>query len=590
VSAPSPRLVGRALGALAADGPTFIRLCSPSPSAEGIPDPGDDRVDLLVRAGICERKDGQIYPRLWVTLRAGRPYLMSLSPKDTGDDSVQDIWPETEAMLRRLAEAPPGTLLDVGTGSGIIAVEAALRGHRVTATDLIPDALELARWNAAMHGVDIELLLGHLFEPVCGRSFDLILTAPHYAPPHDLLRVETLRAGPAHVGATGSLVVATFLEHGPGEPAGVIASLLAPLAATARIDIRPIPAAIKRRWFTTPTPHPPHLSARHRYLVEIRPGGPPGLHAQDAAEAEIEREALVPLSRLIGAGARRAEVRATLDDKTSGAWDRNVLGEIGDAADLTALERLLGAVARGSVVLPTPIPFRLLDGCRWGERPCTRAHGAIVDTGGGVRPCSRGAAVGNITDSNQEFQARMQDLHRELVARRGCPTCSAGDVCSQCAFPFVVDEAHYCDLIRAHAAELPRLHALLSVLTQRWSGAVRSGELRAKLARGAPRVAARFRPHSEGASDPQIAAISERFAELGAMLLFVPGERAGIEIEGASWLYSLDIDPGLADLAELAIDGISREGLHAYAGHRRIGASRVDRLVLETHLWFQSLE
>ena len=128
------------------------------------------------------------------------------------------------------------------------------------------------------------------------------------------------------------------------------------------------------------------------------------------------------------------------------------------------------------------------------------------------------------------------------------------------------------------------------MLTQRWSGAVRSGELRANLARGAPRVAARFRPESAGPSDPQIAAISERFAELGAMLLFVPGERAGIEIEGSSWLYSLDIDPGRADLAELAIDGISREGLHAYAGHRRIGASRADRLVLETYLWFQSLE
>ena len=590
MSGPSPELVGRALAALARDGPTFIRLCSPSPSAEGIPDPDDDAVDLLVRAGICEREDGQIYPRLWVALRAGRPYLMSFSPGNVEDESEQDVWPETEALLGRLAEAAPGTLLDMGTGSGIIAVEAALQGHRVTATDLIPAALELARWNAAMHGVEIEFLLGHLFEPVSGRTFDLILTTPHYAPPDDLLRVETLRTGPAHVSATGSLVVATFLEHGPGEPPGVLASLLAPLAANARIDVRPIPAAIKRRWFTTPTPHPPHASARHRYLVEIRPGGPPGLHAEAPTEGEVEREALIPLSRLIGGGARRAEVRATLDDKTSGAWDRNVLGEIGDAADLAALDRLLGAVARGSVVLPTPIPFRLLDGCRWGERPCTRAHGAIVDTLGGVRPCSRGAAVGNIADSNQGFQARMQELHRELVARRGCPTCSAREVCSQCAFPFVVDEAHYCDLIRAHAPALPRLHALLSVLTQRWSGAVGSGELRVKLARGAPRVAARFRPDAEGESDHQIATISERFAELGAMLLFAPGERAGIEIEGASWFYSLDIDPGLADLAELAIDGIPREGLHAYAGHRRIGASRVDRLVLETYLWFQSLE
>ncbi len=92
-------------------------------------------------------------------------------------------------VVRRLTGAPraPGTpplrIADVGTGSGTIAVAlaVALRRRRmldevrIVATDLDPNALQLARENAVGHGVAdrIELVLADLL-PVDGELFDIV--------------------------------------------------------------------------------------------------------------------------------------------------------------------------------------------------------------------------------------------------------------------------------------------------------------------------------------------------------------------------------------------------------------------------------
>ncbi len=589
---PSPREVCHALTALAATSrELFERVCTPGQDEEGVPAEGvpADVLATLRAAGIVEDDDGVVYPRLWVALRRDLPYLMSFRPTEMADASEQDVWPESEALLARLDAAAPGTLLDMGCGSGVIAIEAALRGHRVTATDLFVEAVELTRWNAEMHGVDIELLAGHLADPVAGRTFDLILTAPHYSPPNDLLRVEAMRACLPLIAPGGALVLATFLEWAPGEEPGILASVLTPLADSYSVDVRPLRASSKRRWFTRPVPHAPHLVARHRFLVEIRPGAT-GLRFERPAEDDVEREVVVPLSRLIGANARRAAVRAELDDTTSGTWDRHTVAEIAGEDDVRALERLLQAVAKGSFVLDAPVPFRLLDACRFGDKPCLSGHGAIVDAGGGVRPCSRGAAVGRTTDRDADMQARMQALADELAARRGCAACPARNVCSRCAFPFALDEARYCDLVRAHAPALPRLHKLLRILTQRWSDAIHADELRIKVAPGSPLMAARFRPEAPDAQpDEQLRVVPEQFRAWGGFFIVIPGERAAIEIEQDAWYYTLSIRPDLADVAELALDGLSRAALYAYAAHRRLGPTHVDLLVAHMYVWLQSI-
>ena len=76
------------------------------------------------------------------------------------------------------------SVLEIGTGSGCIALSLATEGHfaRIVATDVSPEALEVARANA--HAVAPPFMpewrLGSLFEPVAGEPFDVIVSNPPY--------------------------------------------------------------------------------------------------------------------------------------------------------------------------------------------------------------------------------------------------------------------------------------------------------------------------------------------------------------------------------------------------------------------------
>jgi len=100
--------------------------------------------------------------------------------------------PETELLVVALLDLARGwkttgpiTIADVGTGSGIIAVCAAkhLPESRVTAIDLSPAALDIARANADDHGVSeqIEWIQSDLFAAVdAERRFDFVVSNPPY--------------------------------------------------------------------------------------------------------------------------------------------------------------------------------------------------------------------------------------------------------------------------------------------------------------------------------------------------------------------------------------------------------------------------
>jgi release factor glutamine methyltransferase len=95
--------------------------------------------------------------------------------------------PETELLVEQaLARIPEGErrlILDVGTGSGCIAVTLAhFRPHaKVIATDVSAAALDVACSNASRHGANnIEFRRGDAFAPVMGERFDLIVSNPPY--------------------------------------------------------------------------------------------------------------------------------------------------------------------------------------------------------------------------------------------------------------------------------------------------------------------------------------------------------------------------------------------------------------------------
>jgi methylase of polypeptide subunit release factors len=85
---------------------------------------------------------------------------------------------DTQLLARLAADAPrPGRGLDLGTGSGYVAIYLALVGWQVDAVDISPRALELARHNAARNGVNLRIYASDLFSAVEG-AYDVIACNP----------------------------------------------------------------------------------------------------------------------------------------------------------------------------------------------------------------------------------------------------------------------------------------------------------------------------------------------------------------------------------------------------------------------------
>lgn len=121
--------------------------------------------------------------------------------------------PETEHAVEKVLELaarfqasriPPNRIVDVGTGSGAIAVALArhLPDAAITATDLSPAALEVAGGNAARNGMEgrIRFIEGDLLAPVAAEHFDIVVSNPPYVAESDRLSlaVEVREFEPPH--------------------------------------------------------------------------------------------------------------------------------------------------------------------------------------------------------------------------------------------------------------------------------------------------------------------------------------------------------------------------------------------------------
>ena len=191
--------------------------------------------------------------------------------------------PETEWLVQEalacaadlpLPRAPSPVVVDVGTGSGCVAISLAreLRDARVVATDVSRAALAVARRNASRLGVAgrIELVQGSLLEPI-GAPIDLIASNPPYVPSASLgsLPPEVRDYEPALAldgGPDGLAVIRLLIdqaqralapggwlvfEFGHGEEAGIRAALAHRPAlelVRVRADLQGIPrTAVARR-------------------------------------------------------------------------------------------------------------------------------------------------------------------------------------------------------------------------------------------------------------------------------------------------------------------------------------------------------
>jgi len=168
--------------------------------------------------------------------------------------------PETELLVELALELSPSTVLDVGTGSGAIALAVAdeLPGVTVVATDTSESALAVAAENASLLGFAdrVELLAGSV---PADRSFDLILANLPYVPAGDRATIqEEVRHEPAealYAGSDGLEVIRSLLsaplpseaiglEVGEGQADAVVALVAA--AGFAAVETRRDLAGIER--------------------------------------------------------------------------------------------------------------------------------------------------------------------------------------------------------------------------------------------------------------------------------------------------------------------------------------------------------
>jgi release factor glutamine methyltransferase len=99
-------------------------------------------------------------------------------------DATPDVYdPSNDSylLLRVVDVAREVSLLEMGTGTGLIAIHAAKLGAKVTAADINPHAVECARRNAAKNNVRLDVVRSDLFEKIHG-SFDIIAFNPPYLP------------------------------------------------------------------------------------------------------------------------------------------------------------------------------------------------------------------------------------------------------------------------------------------------------------------------------------------------------------------------------------------------------------------------
>jgi release factor glutamine methyltransferase len=240
-----------------------------------------DRASMYARTQWLDAREARMFGRAICQRCAGVP-LQHL----TGEQSFRRISldvrpgvfiprPETEilveAALERLGQAEDPVIVDVGTGTGAIAL--ALKDERpdarVFATDISVEATELARSNAAHLGLEVTVLDGYLLDPLPAQLrgwLDLVVSNPPYVTPQEYEDLPAeVRADPASA-LIGGVEVYDALAHDAARwlrDGGVLAVEIGASHAPAVADV------LARRFAGIEVR--PDLAGRDRVVLARRP-------------------------------------------------------------------------------------------------------------------------------------------------------------------------------------------------------------------------------------------------------------------------------------------------------------------------------
>ena len=192
----------------------------------------DETVDEAGRArfrDLVRRRDARV-PVAYLT---GTAHFLTLEVQV--DERVMAPRPETETLVTAFADrvAAAGTVADVGTGSGVIAIALARRHAdlRVAAIDVSADALAVARENVARYGLAdrVTLIEGDLLAPLMDgaseREIAAVVANPPYVSEADLAAAEPeVREHEPRIaldgGPDGLRVIRRLIEQAPRALAG----------------------------------------------------------------------------------------------------------------------------------------------------------------------------------------------------------------------------------------------------------------------------------------------------------------------------------------------------------------------------------
>ena len=146
----------------------------------GVPD--------AVAAGLLLRGNGELWAALdvrphgedehswWVVADLSADHLGGRVPRD----HVVGVGQASLSLIRATSRRQVDSLLDLGTGNGVQVLHAQRHARNVTATDVTPRALAIARATFLLNDLDVTLLDGEWFTPVAHRRFDQIVCNPPF--------------------------------------------------------------------------------------------------------------------------------------------------------------------------------------------------------------------------------------------------------------------------------------------------------------------------------------------------------------------------------------------------------------------------
>ena len=140
------------------------------------------RLETACQLGVVHLEGTKVYPQVQIQTYRRLLFAVDVPARYArSEDVVMSVAPSSIEVAQMTVRRRARQSLDLGTGCGIEALLAAAHSGRVYAVDVNPRALEFARFNCLLNGIEnVVAVKGNLCDPVRRQRFDLIVSNPPF--------------------------------------------------------------------------------------------------------------------------------------------------------------------------------------------------------------------------------------------------------------------------------------------------------------------------------------------------------------------------------------------------------------------------